>query len=71
MTILNLDQKKKYHPLIVATEAILKAPKNQEIQIVMSDKFLSKEIKNFLIAINIGFREIYNNEQIIIQFHTK
>lgn len=71
MIQIDLSKEGKYHPLITATETILTAPPHTEVQIIVEDKVTSKQIKKYLIGKELGFREIYQNDKIILQFQSK
>ncbi len=57
-----------YHPLIVAMEEILTLPKGESIEIISDDRAVCKHLKDYLISKNIGFREIYKDSAITLQF---
>lgn len=61
----------KYNPLIPAIEAICQAEPGSRMQIVMENKEAFDDLKTFLSEHNIGFREIYDQEYMTIQFTTR
>lgn len=71
ITINVCKSKTPYHPLITAMEGILLQPAGKELEIIMDDRAICKELKDYLIGKNIGFREIYNDTNIILQFTAK
>lgn len=68
MKTYDLRNHTKYSPLIPAMEAILTSPKDTPIEIILDNKIVSKSLKEYLIERQIGFREIYDQENIILQF---
>lgn len=57
-----------YHPLIVAMEELLSLTQTESIEIIADDRDVCKHLKDYLINKNIGFREIYKDSEIILQF---
>lgn len=49
-------------------EAILTSSKGSPIEFILNDSTILKSLKEYLIERQIGFREIYDQENIILQF---
>ena len=49
-------------------EAILTSSKGTPIELILDDSSILKSLKEYLIEQEIGFREIYDQENIILQF---
>jgi len=62
---------KKYHPLIPAMEAICRSQSGQQMQIIMDNKDAFDDLKEYLSEHNVGFREIYDQEYMTLQFTIK
>lgn len=58
----------RYSPLIPAIEAILKAKPGDKIQIIMDNESAFQDLKEYLSEKKIGFREVYDEEQMTLQF---
>lgn len=57
-----------YSPLIPAMKAICLAPKGEALEIVTNNAEVFRDLKEYLAEQQIGFREIYDGEQLILQF---
>lgn len=57
-----------YSPLIPAMEALCNALPGEQIEIIMSEEKSFGDLKEYLSEKNIGFREIYHEEKLILQF---
>lgn len=57
-----------YSPLIPAIKAICDAPPGETVEIVMENDNAFQDLKEYLSEQNIGFREIYDGEQMTLQF---
>ena len=70
--MLTIDTRKedRYTPLIPALEAILLSPKGTKLEIIMTDPKACSDLKSYLIENKLGFREIYHDEIITLQFTT-
>lgn len=68
MKIYDLRNHTKYSPLIPAVEAIYTSSKGTSIEFILDDVYVLKNLKDYLIERQIGFREIYDEENIILQF---
>lgn len=58
----------KYSPLIPAMCAICSAPKGTLMEIIMDNEEAFKDLKEYLSELNIGFREIYDEDKMTLQF---
>lgn len=58
----------KYHPLIPAMKAICQSEPGQQMQIIMDNKETFADLKTYLSEQNIGFREIYDQDYMTLQF---
>lgn len=61
----------EYAPLSAAIETICRAERNEDIAILVADSNVFHEIKRFLSAHKIGFREIYKEDFYRIEFTVK
>lgn len=68
MKTINTCEQKQYSPLIPAIIAICKAEKGEKLEIVMNDAAAFSDLKEYLSEQHIGFREIYDGEQMTVQF---
>lgn len=57
-----------YSPLIPAMKAICLAPRGEALEIVTNNAEAFRDLKEYLAEQQIGFREIYDGEQMILQF---
>lgn len=57
-----------YSPLIPALKAFYTTPGDSQLEVVMKDASAFGDLKEFLSELNIGFREIYKDERMILQF---
>lgn len=57
-----------YSPLIPAVKAIFTSPPGEKIEIIMNKPEVFSDLKEYLSEQNIGFREIYEEERMILQF---
>lgn len=57
-----------YSPLIPAMKAICNAPPGEVIEIIMDHPDAFQDLKEYLSEQGIGFREIYDGEQLTLQF---
>ena len=57
-----------YSPLIPAVKAIFEGKKGDKIQIIMDNEDAFKDLKEFLSERQTGFREIYDENQLLLQF---
>ncbi|MGL5261713.1 MAG: sulfurtransferase TusA family protein [Bacteroides sp.] len=68
MKTVDTRKETRYSPLISALEAILLSEKGTNLELILEKTDVLKEIKAYLIAKNIGFREIYDESCITLQF---
>ena len=57
-----------YSPLIPATKAMCEAGKGEKLEIIMDDATAFNDLKEYLAEQAIGFREIYDGEDMLVQF---
>lgn len=62
---------KRYSPLIPAIESICRAKTNEQMQIIMDNEEAFGDLKEYLSERNVGFREIYDEGVLTLQFTTK
>lgn len=68
MKTVDTRDQKRYNPLIPALEAILLSPKDSSLELIFNNLGSAKDIKEYLMEKEIGFREIYDRDIIILQF---
>lgn len=61
----------EYSPLIPAIKAICETPKGEELQIIFDNEDAFSDLKKYLREQKTGFREIYEEEKLTLQFITK
>lgn len=57
-----------YSPLIPAIKAMYTAPTGEWMEIIMDNPDAFQDLKEYLAEQGIGFREIYDGEQMTVQF---
>ena len=57
-----------YSPLIPAIKALCEAPAGEPMEIVMDHADAFNDLKEYLAEQGIGFREIYDGEEMRVQF---
>lgn len=57
-----------YSPLIPAMKALCLAPRGEALKIITNNAEAFRDLKEYLAEQQIGFREIYDGEQMILQF---
>lgn len=57
-----------YSPLIPAIKAICAAQTGEMMEIVMDNPAAFQDLKEYLAEQSIGFREIYDGEQMTVEF---
>ena len=67
-TVDTVCQQWPYSPLIPAVQAICVAAKGEQVEIILNDASAFNDLKEFLAEQKIGFREIYDEEKMILQF---
>ncbi|WP_300702802.1 sulfurtransferase TusA family protein [Bacteroides sp.] len=68
MKTINTCGQKHYSPLIPAMKAICEAQKGDKLEIIVDDTNAFSDLKEYLAEQQIGFREIYDGEQMTLQF---
>lgn len=68
MKTINTCGQKHYSPLIPAMKAICEAQKGDKLEIIVDDANAFSDLKEYLAEQQIGFREIYDGEQMTLQF---
>lgn len=66
-TIDTCDQK-TYSPLIPAIKAMCETTPGERLEIIMNNADAFQDLKEYLAELGIGFREIYDEERMILQF---
>ena len=59
---------KLYSPLIPAVKAMCETAPGEKLEIIMNNAEAFLDLKEYLAEQSIGFREIYDGEQMILQF---
>ena len=59
---------KLYSPLIPAVKAMCETAPGERLEIIMNNAEAFQDLKEYLAEQSIGFREIYDGEQMILQF---
>ena len=59
---------KLYSPLIPAVKAMCETAPGERLEIIMNNAEAFQDFKEYLAEQSIGFREIYDGEQMILQF---
>ena len=59
---------KLYSPLIPAVKAMCETAPGERLEIIMNNAEAFQDLKEYLAEQSIGFREIYDEERMILQF---
>ena len=59
---------KLYSPLIPAVKAMCETAPGERLEIILNNAEAFQDLKEYLAEQSIGFREIYDGEQMILQF---
>ncbi len=59
---------KLYSPLIPAVKAMCETAPGEKLEIIMNNAEAFQDLKEYLAEQSIGFREIYDEERMILQF---
>ena len=59
---------KLYSPPIPAVKAMCETAPGERLEIIMNNAEAFQDLKEYLAEQSIGFREIYDGEQMILQF---
>ena len=68
MKTIDTRGQKLYSPLIPAVKAMCEAGKGEKLEIIMDDAPAFNDLKEYLAEQQIGFREIYDGEEMLVQF---
>ena len=68
MKTIDTGGQKLYSPLIPAVKAMCEAGKGEKLEIIMDDATAFNDLKEYLAEQQIGFREIYDGEEMLVQF---
>ena len=68
MKTIDTRGQKLYSPLIPAVKAMCEAVKGEKLEIIMDDATAFNDLKEYLAEQQIGFREIYDGEEMLVQF---
>lgn len=68
MKTIDTRGQKLYSPLIPAVKAMCEADKGEKLEIIMDDATAFNDLKEYLAEQQIGFREIYDGEEMLVQF---
>lgn len=68
MRTIDTRGQKPYSPLIPAIKAICETGKGERLEIIMDDATAFNDLKEYLSEQEIGFREVYNGEEMTLQF---
>ena len=68
MKTIDTRGQKLYSHLIPAVKAMCEAGKGEKLEIIMDDATAFNDLKEYLAEQQIGFREIYDGEEMLVQF---
>ena len=68
MKTIDTRGQKFYTPLTPAVKAMCEAGKGEKLEIIMDDATAFNDLKEYLAEQQIGFREIYDGEEMLVQF---
>lgn len=68
MQTVNLCREFPYSALIPALKAIFTTRHGEKIELILMDRIVFGDLKTYLSEENIGFREIYEEDKLILQF---
>lgn len=68
MKTIDTRGQKLYSPLVPAVKAMCEAGKGEKLEIIMDDATAFNDLKEYLAEQQIGFREIYDGEEMLVQF---
>ena len=69
MKTIDTCSQKLYSPLIPAVKAMCEATLGEKLEIIMNDTAAFNDLKEYLAEQQIGFREIYDGEQMTVQLN--
>ncbi|WP_071145093.1 sulfurtransferase TusA family protein [Bacteroides ihuae] len=68
MKTIDTCEETRYSPLIPAIAAICHAKVGESLKIIINDTDIFGDLKAYLSEQNIGFREIYDGDQMSLEF---
>ena len=68
MKTIDTCSQKLYSPLIPAVKAMCETVPGERLEIIMNNAEAFQDLKEYLEEQSIGFREIYDEERMILQF---
>ncbi|GAA6433140.1 sulfurtransferase TusA family protein [Bacteroides intestinalis] len=68
MKTIDTCSQKLYSPLIPAVKAMCETVPGERLEIIMNNAEAFQDLKEYLAEQSIGFREIYDEERMILQF---
>lgn len=68
MKTIDTCSQKLYSPLIPAVKAMCETAPGERLEIIMNNAEAFQDLKEYLAEQSIGFREIYDEERMILQF---
>ena len=68
MKTIDTRKQQHYSPLIPAMVAYCEAASGEKLKIVMNDEHAFNDCKEFLVEQSIGFREVYDGEELSVEF---
>lgn len=71
MKTIDVSREYPYSPLVPAMEAICNATQGDKLELIVNDPACFSDLKSYLSEKNIGFREIYDEDKMILQFTIK
>lgn len=68
MRIVDTRKVEKYSPLIPAIKAMCESPKGESLRIIMNNEQAFDDIREYLSEQHIGFREVYDGNELSVEF---
>lgn len=68
MKIIDTRNQQLYSPLIPAIVAFCHAASGEKLKVIMKDEHAFYDFKEFLVEQAIGFREVYDGEEMSVEF---
>lgn len=68
MKTIDTREEKHYSPLIPAIVALCEASQGEQLKIVMDNEPAFTDLKEYLAEQGIGFREVYDGEEMSVEF---
>lgn len=66
--VIDICGENRYSPLIPAIEAICNAQQGDTLEITLNDPAVFSDLKTYLSEQEIGFREVYDGDYMILEF---